>query len=239
VYSDVVPPGEIIYRDMKTIEAKQASTKPASREAIEMTIRTIEDRGRHYRNLAATVSIVWIVSLFLGVLLHQWIALSGLILVVPLIGGFLLIDSRRIRRWRTEILKQQLMHGLDLALFRKTISGFRHLPGGTLQSMLSTISSHEKITYLQARIHDVTHDAFDADARKNERRILRVTGLLTLGLVCLAGAAVYQSSVLELCGAGLMALFAFLTRRGLQKPQTSLPKPRSHSLYRTTRFSRS
>jgi hypothetical protein len=121
-------PQELIYCEMKTTEAKQPSTKPVLRDAIEMTIRTIEDRGRHYRNLAAAVSVVWMASIFSGVLSHQWIALSGLIFVVPLIGGFLCIDSRRIRRWRTEMLKQQLVHGLDLALFRKTISGFRHLP---------------------------------------------------------------------------------------------------------------
>ena len=200
-------------REMKAIEAKQATNRPVLLDAIEMTIGTIEDRGQHYRNLAVAVTIVWIGSILEGVVYRQWTALTGLILLVPLIGGFLYMDSRRIRHWRAEILKKQLMQGLDLVMFRKTISGFRYLPSDSLETMLSTLSAEEKICYLQTGIPHVKSDEFDKRARKKEWRILRRTSLLTLGLVFLAGAVAYRSEILQLCGTGLMALFAVVSRR--------------------------
>jgi hypothetical protein len=190
-------------------EAKAMKEKPVLLEAIEITIGTIEDRGRLYRNLVVTVSVVSILSILLALLLRQRVALVGLVLLVPLTGGFLFIDSHRIRRWRAKIFEECLMHGLDVAMFRKTISGFGHLPAGSLQAMLSTISSNQNAT----RQQKVGRDEFDIWTRKNERRILWATSLLTVALACLAGGAFHHSAILLLCGAGLTTLFAFLRRR--------------------------
>jgi hypothetical protein len=194
-------------------ELKQPMDKPVLLDAIDITLRTIEDRGRLYRDLVVAVSVVSILSVLSAVLFRHWAAFVGLLLLVPLTGGFLFFDSRRIRRWRAEILEKSLMQGLDVAIFRKTISGFGHLPAGSLHAMLSTISSDENASQRQAREQNVIGDEFDTLTRKNEWRMLSATSLLTLALVCLAGTAVYQSLILQLGGAGLMTLFAFLRRR--------------------------
>jgi len=192
---------------------RQGTDKSVLLDAIDITLRTIEDRARLYRNLVVGVSVVSVLSILLAVLFRQWVALTGLVLLVPLTGGFLFIDSRRIRHWRAEILERFLMRGLDLTMFRKTISGFGHLPTDSLQAMLSTIPSNENTCPQEAREQNVIGDEFDTRTRKNEWRMLSATSLLTLALVCLAGAAVYQSLILQLCGAGLMTLFALLRRR--------------------------
>jgi hypothetical protein len=202
-------------RQQKSIssEPRQPADKPVLLEAINFTLRTIEDRGRLYRNLVVAVSIVCVLSVFSAALFRQWIALTGFLLLVPLTGGFLFFDGRRIRRWRTEIIEKSKMRGLDVTIFQKTIAGFRHLPTGSLQAMLSTLSSDVNASRRQTEEQSVLGNEFDTRTRKDEWRILKATTLLTLALVCLAGAAIYHSLILLLCGAGSMILFAFLKRR--------------------------
>jgi hypothetical protein len=202
-------------RQQKSIssEPRQPTDKPVLLEAINFTLRTIEDRSRLYRNLVVAVSIVSVLSVFSAALFRQWVALTGLLLLVPLTGGFLFFDSRRIRRWRAEIIEKSMMRGLDVAIFQKTIEGFRHLPAGSLQAMLSTLSSDVNASQRQRQEQNDIGAEFDARTRKDEWRILRASTLLTLALVCLAGAAIYHSLILLLCGAGSIILFGFLKRR--------------------------
>jgi hypothetical protein len=58
-------------------EPKQAKDKPVLLDAIEITIRRVEDRARLYRNLVVTASVVSILSILLALLLRQWVALVG------------------------------------------------------------------------------------------------------------------------------------------------------------------
>jgi hypothetical protein len=192
---------------------KQSTDKPALLEAIEITIRTIEGRARLYRDLVIAVSGVSILSVLSAVLFRHWLALAGLSLLVPLTGGFLFLDSRRLRGWRIQILEKSALRGLDLLTFRKTISGFRHLPTGSLQAMLSTIPSKEDFAQRQRQERNVIGDEFDRWTRKHEWRILGATGLLTLALICLAGAAIYHSLTLLFWGAGMSLLLALFRRK--------------------------
>lgn len=75
---------------------------------------------------------------------RQWFALASLIVLVPLTGGFLVLDSRLFCRWRSGILEMAHLRRLDVEMFRKTISGFRQLPPNSLQAMLSALPANRR-----------------------------------------------------------------------------------------------
>lgn len=181
--------------------------------AIHATLCALEDRSRFYRNLIVAVVAVSVVSLLLAVIFLRWTPLLGLILLEPLVGGFLLIDSRRVRQWGNEILQMCRAEALDYKAFQETITKFGHLPPNALGSMLSTLQDGEKAD-------EGTHcgpialgDGFDSLRQRQERRLLVATILLTLALSILAGAALYRSVALLLCGVVLLVLFSILKAR--------------------------
>ena len=182
-------------------------------DAVEYTVRTIEDRARLYRNLVISVSMVSILSVLLAITLRQWIALAGLLLLSPMTGSFLILDIRRTRQWRLHILKKYRKRELHIPTFRKTISAFAYLPASSLQAMLSTISHFDNPAQGQAQTQNPSGDNVDAQMRESEWRIFRASGLLTIALASLTAAAIFQSATFLICGAGLTILFAFLNRK--------------------------
>ena len=193
----------------------QPTARPVLLDAIDTTVRTIEDRARLYRNLVVAVSVVSVLSILLTVLFRQWLALIGLVLLVPLTGGYLFLDSRLVRRWRAGIGEMTRLRSLDVFTFLKTISGFRHLPANTLKAMLVTIppsgeASQQKAPQPEQAIVGTTIDAID---QKNEFKILCFTGLLTVALGCLIAGAFYGSVALLLSGGSLIFLLAVFGRR--------------------------
>jgi hypothetical protein len=127
-------------------ETQQPTEKPVLVDAIGTTLRTIEDRARLYRNLVLAVSMVSLVSIVTPVFSRQWLAFSGLIIIVPLTGGFLFLDSHLVLQWRAGILQMACLRGLDLALFLKTISAFRQIPPNSLKAMLATLPAGSNVT---------------------------------------------------------------------------------------------
>jgi hypothetical protein len=200
-----IPPGE----------PKQSANRPVLLDAIDITVRAIEDRARLYRNLVVAVSSVSVLSILLAVLFRHWIALTGFALLVPLTGGFLFFDCRLVRRWRAGIVEMARLRSLDVATFLKTISGFRHLPPNALKAMLSTIpASREESRQKTPQLEQANVGAnFDALERKNELKILRSTGLLTGALVCLIAGAYYGSVALLVSGGSLLILLVAFGRR--------------------------
>ena len=193
-------------------EPTRPAEKPVLSDAIDVTIRAIEDRARCYRNLVVAMSAVLVLSVFSAVFFGQWMAFAGLALLAPLTGGFLFLDSRRVRRWRAEILGRMFTRELEVAIFRKTISVLRSLPAGSLQAMLSTLPSGENADQRQTRAHNAAGDEFDSLRRKHEWRILGATGLLTLTLLCFAGAIGYRSFAPLPYAAGCVILLVVLRR---------------------------
>jgi hypothetical protein len=185
--------------------------KPVMLRAIDATLRALEDRSRFYRNLIVAVVLVSVASLLLAVIFLRWTPLFGLILIVPLVGGFLILDGRRVRCWRSEILQMFRAEAHDYSLFQKTIAGFRHLPPQTVQSMLATLPEQvdSQANVLEGRKADV----FEAAARRDEQKVLTTTLLLTLALSAVTSAIFYRSGMLLLCGLGLVFLFTVLRVR--------------------------
>ena len=196
-------------------KTNQPTNRPVLLDAIDITVRTIEGRARLYRNLVVAVSAVSVLSILLAVLFRQWLALTGLVLLVPLTGGYLFIDSRIVRRWRAAITEMVRLRSLDVSTFLKTISGFRHLPPNALKAMLSTIPVQpEQVTEESSHPEETIVDAdFEAMERKTELKILRSTGLLTIALVCLTAGAFYRSVSLLLSGGSLVILLTVFGKR--------------------------
>jgi hypothetical protein len=194
-------------------KSHQATSRPVLLDAIDSTVRTMENRATLYRNLVVAVSAVSVLSIFFMVFFHHWIALAGLVLPVPMTGAFLFLDSRLVRRWRAGIVEMARFRDLDEENFVKTISAFRHLPPNALKAMLLTLSSEESQQEAPVWGQTTAESGIDALARKNESKILRFSGLLTLALLCLIAGAFYGSVVLLASGGGLIILLLAFGRR--------------------------
>jgi hypothetical protein len=96
-------------------------------DAVDIMIRAIEDRVRLYRNLVVAVSTLSVLSILLSALFRQWLALTGLLLLVPLTGGFLFLDSRLVRQLRAGIVEMARLRSLDRASVSRTFqkAGFQ------------------------------------------------------------------------------------------------------------------
>jgi hypothetical protein len=151
------------------------------------------------------VSLASLVSILAAILARQGWPLLGLILSVPLTGGFLFLDSRRVSRWCEEIQRMCQSDGLDYALFEKTILGFRHLPTRSLHGMLAAFPG--------TAAQEASSLTSPSRPGRGRTDILLQTFLLTAALCTLAGAALFRS-VAWLAGAcGVVLVFLVLGRR--------------------------
>ncbi len=182
-------------------------------EAINLTLQTIECRARLYRNLLVAVSLVSVTSVLTAVLCWRGWPVAGLILVVPLAGGFLLHDTRRVRWWLEEILHMRRQRGLDTALFLETIGQFKHVPSRSLRGMLLLLAPDEGGGRDPKRQTASGESRPGSPLRAAEWRILATTTALTLALSCLAVAAGGRRLWLLLPAGGLAVLCGFLKRK--------------------------
>lgn len=111
----------------------------ASKDALNLTTRTIDRRARRYRNVVVLVSMVGIVSVVWAVISWSGSPLLGFLTLFPICGGFLVLDTILVNRWRVEILRMWLDEGLDLGAFASTIASIKILPANTLATMLRTL----------------------------------------------------------------------------------------------------
>jgi len=161
------------------------------------------------------VSAVSVLSILFALFFRQWFALAGLIILVPLTGAYLVLDSRLLRLWRAGIIEMVRLRGLDLTAFSKTISGFHHVPPNSLSAMISTLPASPELTCQQVPRKEpgVVNDEFEALERKNAWRILLGTGFITLALICPVSGAYFGSVTLLLIGGSLAILVVALVRR--------------------------
>ncbi len=182
-------------------------------EAINLTLRTIECRATLYRDLLVAVSLVSATSVLTALLCWRGLPVAGLILIVPLAGGFLLHDTRRVRWWFEAILQMRRERGLDTELFLETIGQFKHVPSRSLQGMLLMLAPDEGWGRDSER-PTVPGESWPASPlRAAEWRILAATTVLTVALSCLAVAAAGWRLWLLVPAGGLAILCGFLRRR--------------------------
>ena len=186
----------------------QPTEKPVIVEALDLTFRTMEERIKRYRNLVISVVMLTAVSLLLAMFYRQWLFASGLILLVPLVGGFSVSDSRCVRRWRTQILDMSRVRNLDLQAYIKTASELRKISPRMLQHMLTTIPSSQRTEGSQQR----TLDPFDQAQKALEKKTIIGIVLLSAAIASGAGAVVFYSGALLLLTVALILFLALLRR---------------------------
>jgi hypothetical protein len=130
-----------------------SAEKPVLLEAINLTIRTIDDRARAYQKTAIAFGLMFIASIAAALAFRRVWPVAGLILVVPLSGGFLFLDGLRVARWRTEILDCCLRRKLELPQFLATITQLKYLPQASLRSMLATLPTEAPETAAAVKAH--------------------------------------------------------------------------------------
>ena len=120
-----------------------ASEGPVLLQALNLTMRTVERRTRLYRNLVVAVSVTGIASMTAAALYRRWIIVVGILALPGFVALFLVIDRRLVLGWRRQLLAMRDERGLNLSELERTLSGFRHLPQATLQSMVALVKSPE------------------------------------------------------------------------------------------------
>lgn len=184
-------------------------------EALESTLHLIEKRLRLYRRLLISVGVLVLVCPLGSLLFHSTRPLSGLILLGPLLGTFLLLDHRLICQWRTGILVKWRDRDLNLNYFAETLSSLRHLPPGLLAGLLGTLPASEGTSrldqYNDEEKQQVMH-RLEKAARQEERRTLAGIILLTLALYSLANTVISRSPVFLVLLALCILLLFFCKR---------------------------
>jgi hypothetical protein len=109
------------------------------REAMSFTTQAIEMRMKWFRNLIIGVVVVALSSLILAFIQFSFRPLWGLVLLVPLCGVFLYLDSRIVNLWQERILQMWVQGDLDLTIFYNSMSTIRMFPHRMFQGMLKTL----------------------------------------------------------------------------------------------------
>ncbi len=116
--------------------------EPPIRQAIDFTQDTIVARAAGYRNLVVIISLGICGLLITTLVTWDWMLLLVFCWLLPLVNGWLWLDSRRIGHWRSRIIEICDAGQLDIEVFRSTISHLKHLPQSTLTGMLDLLPSN-------------------------------------------------------------------------------------------------
>jgi hypothetical protein len=190
-------------------QPKPAAELPVLIKAINLTSRSIEARARLFRTLVMAVGLVSVASIVTALVSWRVWPLAGLVLVIPMSGGFLLLDGRLVGRWKTGVLGMKEEHQLDVDLFLRTISQFKHFPTNTLRSMLATLTAHKPI---DACTPGAASSGDSAGGQADVWKLAANTATLTVALTAFAVALSWPSPWLLLIGAGAAGLFVYLRR---------------------------
>jgi hypothetical protein len=173
----------------------QEST-PNIREVVRFTANTINARMSYFKKLIISIVVIILASATWSVIQISWQPLLGLVLLVPLCGIFLCLDTYLIGRWQHQILGMWTQGSLNLGIFFDTMAKIRTLPLHTLNGMLATIPTVDDLLIendisldirnaLLATLQIINHCQID--------RIIFATIACALGLGSLAFAVILWS----------------------------------------------
>lgn len=113
----------------------------AYKHAIDITLKAIEKRAKNYRNLITLVVIVGLCSIGSAIVTWTLLPLAGLLLIFPVSGFFLFLDSVQLNQWRSQLFIPWVKKELDFWAFCDAMRVNPHLPKSTLQGMIGTLPS--------------------------------------------------------------------------------------------------
>src|SRR5208337_5049595 len=108
-------------------------------EALRLTKQAIERRSARFRNLVVGVVLLVTICLVCSLILLSWKPLLGLLLLIPLSGGFVWSDASLVNGWRRSIAELWFRDSLNLDIFSTAVRGMPIFPPGTLGGMLAVL----------------------------------------------------------------------------------------------------
>jgi drug/metabolite transporter (DMT)-like permease len=109
------------------------------KEALYLTIQTMNDRLRWYRKLIVAMMILSLISILLAILQMAWQPLLGFLFLIPLCSIFLYLDSLLVQKWQIQIIKMWRDGQLDLTIFLNSIKTIRMFPQRMFDGMLKIL----------------------------------------------------------------------------------------------------
>ncbi len=109
------------------------------KEALDLTIGTINKRSKSYKNTVILVVVLAFVFAIWTVIKFSWRPLTGYFLIVPLSGFYFYFDTRLVSKWQQRIMELWVWEKIKLDFFFQTLQTMKMLPTNTLQSMLDTL----------------------------------------------------------------------------------------------------
>jgi hypothetical protein len=117
-----------------------------AKNALELTTRTIDRRTFYFRNLVVVVVLIGLVSIVWAIVrLSVW-PLLGLLLWLPSVAVFFILDTLVVNRWRNRLLAMWTDSELRMESFVQTVAAIRLIPPGTLHGMLLTLPPGDAIS---------------------------------------------------------------------------------------------
>lgn len=110
-----------------------------AKDALQLTTRAIDRRAFHFRNLVVLLVAVALGCGVAALVRWSWRPLVGWLSIVPLCGGFLVLDNFLVSRWQARILAMWVDGALHVEDFAQSILSLRMLPGATLRGMLAML----------------------------------------------------------------------------------------------------
>ncbi|CAN7709792.1 hypothetical protein LJR290_005919 [Variovorax sp. LjRoot290] len=152
----------------------------ASSNATEGTIELIGVRARCFRRFAWGCLVLLVLLLISALSGHMLLSLTGLGLLVPVVGCFILADGWLTQRWRRAVLERWSARALSLHTLRETLGAIHTLPEGTLAAMLATLPVPPTPT-AEDRMVGATRGAIARVMRVLDRCRLTAAALLVAG----------------------------------------------------------
>src|SRR5262245_47733824 len=118
----------------------RSKTRVTMKNALELTLRTIELRAKLYRRTVVITSALLVSLPLSGAVLRSWFPFLALILVVPVTATFCVLDNRQVCRWRDSILQLWTTANLDIASFSEFVSRNPMVPQQTFRAMIASLN---------------------------------------------------------------------------------------------------
>jgi hypothetical protein len=161
-------------------------------QAVTATTAAIQRRARIYRCAVFGVVLALVVPVLLALVSLSWRPLTYVVLLVPVVGVLLVMDSRTVLDWQHRVLHMWLAGDFGLSELCQTVEAMRHLPTGTVKGMLDRLPTSEPPHHPdqlsapgKASIAEI---CLERDHRQGRRTLLSAIGATLLA--CSVGAAV-------------------------------------------------
>jgi hypothetical protein len=208
------------------------------RTAIDQTTNTIDRRAKHFRNLIVAVTCICLGSLLWAGITISWHPFTGMILLLPACGIYLLYDGRELNHWRHQLFKKWIKQEIDFRALCDAVSSITTLPKDSMQSMLETLPldsdlvSEQDISMstrqaIAAVVNTINICRFDAIAWKTS------VYTLTAGVIVITVASWQWQPLLSLIIVGLLIFMQKLVK--IKRLKNA--RDRIHSVRREPDFS--